>query len=123
MSIVRPGAAPDSIVRRFTRDAEHPRGVVWFGASSFWGHVRHFMASAVATQNIDSRDWMTPDEPRDLLARVVEILEGDPRAPTLIEALNRELYIDFVADTGDDVAVSRAVAQLVFAPYELPDPD
>lgn len=28
-----------------------------------------------------------------------------------------------MADTGDDVSVSRAVARLVFAPYELPDPD
>jgi hypothetical protein len=27
-----------------------------------------------------------------------------------------------VADTGDDVAVSRAVARLIFADYELPDP-
>src|SRR5262249_51370516 len=38
-------------------------------------------------------------------------------------AIDRDLYVDFVADTGDDVAVSRAVARLVFAPYELPDPD
>ena len=28
-----------------------------------------------------------------------------------------------MADTGDDVAVSRAVARLIFADYELPDPD
>jgi len=33
------------------------------------------------------------------------------------------VYLDFVADTGDDVAVSRAVARLVFASYELPNPD
>ena len=39
------------------------------------------------------------------------------------EALDRDLYVDFVADTGDDVSVSRAVARLVFAAYELPDPD
>ena len=46
-----------------------------------------------------------------------------PTARSLAEALGRDLWIDFVADTGDDVAVSRAVARLVFAPYELPDPD
>jgi hypothetical protein len=41
----------------------------------------------------------------------------------LLEALDRDLYVDYVADTGDDVSVSRAVARLVFAAYELPDPD
>ena len=40
--------------------------MVWFGASSFWGHLRHLFSAAIATENIDSRDWMTPDEPRAL---------------------------------------------------------
>jgi hypothetical protein len=97
--------------------------VVWFGAWSFWGHLRHFIASAIATENIDSRDWMTPDDPRALVARITGVLGGNIQAASLIESLGRDLYVDFVADTGDDVAVSRAVARLVFAPYELPDPD
>jgi hypothetical protein len=97
--------------------------VVWFGARTFWGHLRHLIASAIATESIDSRDWMTPDEPRALLGRITEVLGGNPLAATLSEAVGRDLYLDFVADTGDDVAVSRAVARLVFAPYELPDPD
>jgi hypothetical protein len=97
--------------------------VLWFGATSFWGHLRHLIAAAVATQSIDARDWMTPDDPQALLSRISEQLGGNPRAHTLSEALGRDLYIDFLADTGDDVAVSRAVARLVFAPYELPDPD
>jgi hypothetical protein len=122
-SVLRPGLPPQGVLRRFTRGKEHPRGVVWFGVRSLWGHLRHLIAAAMATENIDSRDWMTPDEPRDLLARIAERLGGDPRAPTLTGALGRDLYIDFVADTGDDVAVSRAVARLVFVPYELPDPD
>lgn len=122
-SPARPGPVPQGIIRRFTRGTEHPRGVVWFGARSFWGHTRHFLASALATQNIDSRDWMTPDEPLDLMGRIADRLGGNPRATTLVEALDRDLYVDFVADTGDDVSVSRAVARLVFAPYELPDPD
>ena len=37
--------------------------------------------------------------------------------------MGRDLNIDFMADTGDDMAVSRAVAQLMFPSYELPDPD
>jgi hypothetical protein len=120
---LRPGPVPGGILRRFTRGAELPRGVVWFGATSFWGHLRHFVAAAIAAQSVDSRDWMTPDEPRALLARIAERLGGDPRAATLTGALGRDVYVDFVADTGDDVAVSRAVARLLFAPYELPDPD
>jgi hypothetical protein len=51
------------------------------------------------------------------------LLDGDVTAATLVDGLGRDVYIDFVADTGDDVSVSRAVARLVFASYELPDPD
>jgi hypothetical protein len=97
--------------------------VVWFGARSFWGHLRHFIASAIATESIDSRDWMTPDDPHALAARITGVLGGNIQATSLIEGLGRDLYVDFVADTGDDVSVSRAVARLVFASYELPDPD
>jgi hypothetical protein len=120
---VRPALAPATVLRRFTRSKERPRGVVWFGAGSFWGHLRHLVASAIASESIDSRDWMTPDQPRALLARISGVLGGDAGAPSLVEALGRDLYVDFVADTGDDVAVSRAVAGLVFGVYDLPDPD
>jgi hypothetical protein len=123
VSVVRPGPAPAAIIGHFTRGRECPRGVVWFGARSFWGHLRHLVASAIASENIDSRDWMTPDEPAALRARIIEELGGDPTAPSLVEGLGRDVYLDFVADTGDDVSVSRAVAGLVFAEYELPDPD
>jgi hypothetical protein len=119
----RPGPVPAGVIRHFTRGQEKPHGVVWFGARSFWGHFRHLIASAIATESVDSRDWMTPDEPQALLARIVTVLGGDGSAPTLLEALDRDLYVDYVADTGDDVSVSRAVARLVFAAYELPDPD
>jgi hypothetical protein len=121
--VARPGPIPGGVVRRFTRGKEHPRGVVWFGARSFWGHLRHFIAAAVATENVDSRDWMTPDEPEALLARIAEVLGGAPGAGSLTGAIGRDVFIDFVADTGDDAAVSRAVARLLFQPYELPDPD
>jgi hypothetical protein len=113
----------EQVVRHFVRGNESPRGVVWFGARSFWGHLRHLISAAIAAESIDSRDWMTPDEPDALRARIVELLGGDPARPSLTEGLGRDVYLDFVADTGDDVAVSRAVARLVFAPYELPDPD
>src|SRR5215472_6282434 len=102
----RPAPVPEGVIRHFTRGKERPRGVVWFGATSFWGHIRHFLAAAIATQSVDSRDWMTPDEPEALLARISELLGGKARARTLSEAVGRDLYIDFLADTGDDVAVS-----------------
>jgi hypothetical protein len=122
-NVARPNPAPKGVIRHFTRGKEKPRGVVWFGATSFWGHLRHLIAAAVATESVDSRDWMTPDEPQALASRIAEVLGGAAQAPTLIEALGRDLYVDFVADTGDDVSVSRAVARLVFARYEVPDPD
>jgi hypothetical protein len=100
--------------------------VVWFGVRSFWGHLRHFLAAAIATEDVDSRDWMTADDPWELKARVASALGAGTASAgevSLVEALDRDLWLDFVADTGDDVAVSRAVARLVFADYELPDPD
>jgi hypothetical protein len=122
-AIARPAPIQDGTVRRFTRGREQPRGVVWFGARSFWGHLRHLLSAAIASENIDSRDWMTPDDPETLRSRIGGILGGSAVGSTLTESLGRDLYIDFVADTGDDVAISRAVATLLFAPYELPDPD
>src|SRR5262249_13026272 len=86
-------------------------------------HLRHLISAAIASENIDSRDWMTPDDPDELRARILELLGGDPSRASVVEGLDRDLYVDFVADTGDDVEVSRAVARLVFASYELPDPD
>ena len=115
---------PDASTRGgFTRGTEFPRGVKWFGVTSFWGHLRHFLAAAIATEDVDSRDWMTADDPRELLGHVARELGGDPEAGTLLGALGRDVWIDFIADTGDDTAVSRAAARLLFAPYELPDPD
>lgn len=119
-----------------TRGQRAPRAIAWFGFSSFWGHLRHLVASAIATENVDSRKWMIPDEPRDLAARILAILERvhdaeteaaldegiDPppmHARSILQALDRDLWIDFVADTGDDVSVSAAVGRLLVGTYEL----
>ncbi len=119
---------PEPVVKgehrsRFVRGRVAPRGVVWFGIRSFWGHLRHFVASGIATEDIDSRDWMTPDEPEALAARVIAALGGNPQASTVLEAVGRDLYIDYISDTGDDVSVSAAVAELLLRDLELPDPD
>lgn len=123
---LRPAPPKPGVRRRFVRGRRPPRGVVWLGFRSFWGHMRHFVASAVATEDVDSRDWMTPDEPEELAARVLGVLGVEPPARwdgTVLGGLGRDLWIDYVADTGDDVSVSRAVAELVAADYELPDPE
>jgi hypothetical protein len=120
---LRPEPTRVSARRGFTRGKTSPRGVVWFGVTSFWGHLRHFVSAAIATEDIDSRDWMTPDTPGELTARVARVLGGDESASSVVEALGRDLWIDYVSDTGDDVSVSRAVARLVVGRYELPDPD
>ena len=122
-SAFRPEPSRPHAQRRFTRGRVSPRGVVWFGVSSFWGHLRHFVSAAIATEDIDSRDWMTPDVPQELTARVARVLGGDETKGTVVEALGRDLWIDYVSDTGDDVSVSRAVARLVVEPYEVPDPE
>src|SRR5690606_25729228 len=96
-----------------------------------WGHLRHFGASAVATEDIDSRDWMTPDEPDELCARIAGMLRprgerGQPReAPargvSLTERIGRDVWIDYVADTGDDSDVSAAMASLMVRDYWVPE--
>ncbi len=96
---------------------------MWFGIRSFWGHLRHFVAAAIATEDIDSRDWMQPNPPLDLADRVAEVLEPVRMGKTLVENLGRDLWIDFVADTGDDAAVSARVADILTQPYALPDPE
>jgi hypothetical protein len=97
-----------------------PRAIAWFGFSAFWGHLRHLAASAIATDNIDSRQWMIPEAPDVLLAHVLEVLGGDREARTLAEGMTGgEVWIDFVADTGDDVTVSRVVAEILAQDYEV----
>jgi hypothetical protein len=111
--------APTDGPLHFRRGTARPRAIAWFGFSAFWGHLRHLVASAIATDNIDSRQWMAPETPDELLRRALGVLtaRGAKSAPTLASALGGEVWMDFVADTGDDVTVSEAVARLVFADY------
>lgn len=113
----------------FRRGKRSPRAIAWLGARSFWGHLWHLAASAIATEDIDSRDWMVADEPEELTRRVArELGHGDSpglagEAPSLTEAAGRDLWLDFIADTGDCSSVSYAVARLLFATYDVPDPE
>lgn len=87
--------------------------------TSLFGHARNFAATAIASEQIDSRDWMRPEDAADTLRGVIATLGGDENAATLAESLGRPIWIDFVADTGDDRDVSTAVAKMIFASYEL----
>jgi hypothetical protein len=87
--------------------------------TSLAGHARNLVASAIAAESIDSRDWMHAAAADELLSHVVRILGGDVSQATLAEGLGRTVWVDFVADTGDDRDVSQAVARLLFATYEV----
>jgi hypothetical protein len=77
------------------------------------------VASAIAAESIDSRDWMRPARAERLLSHVVQVLGGDASKATVVEALGRPLWVDFVADTGDDHDVSQAVARMLFETYSV----
>jgi hypothetical protein len=124
--VVRPLARPPDVPKRgFARGKTHPRATAWFGVRSFYGHLWHLVASAIATQDIDSRDWMAPDDPARLTQKLAGVLDkgADSAAGSVTEAIGRDLYIDYVADTGDDADVSARVAELVASIYEVPSPD
>ncbi|MRG91774.1 hypothetical protein [Polyangium spumosum] len=119
----KPAPTPPDVPKLlFTRGGRYPHAIAWFGARSFWGHLWHLAASVIATEDIDSRAWMRPSNPDTLTRKAAAVLGGRQGAPTLTEALERDVWIDFLADTGDCVSVSQEVARLVFTTYEVPDP-
>ncbi|MEO8877512.1 MAG: hypothetical protein ABI461_18095, partial [Polyangiaceae bacterium] len=119
LPVLRLKGPPPDEPAHLTRGRVKPIAIAWFGFSAFWGHLRHLVASAIATENIDSRHWMIPEAPNELLERVLDVIGGDKTASSLLSAEGGETWIDFVADTGDDVSVSEVVARMVFAAYEF----
>jgi len=120
-----PGGAPEDVPKLFYRRGKRwPRAIAWFGFKSFWGHLWHLAASVIATEDIDCRDWMQPESARALTRKIADTIGANkPEAATLAEALDDDVWIDFIADTGDDFSVSKAVAKLVASHYEVADPD
>ncbi len=113
------GDGPAPLV--FRQGARAPYAVRWYGVTSLFGHFRNFIARAIASESVDSRDWMRPLEADEMLKRAVRVLGGDPNATSLVEGLGRPMWLDFVADTGDDRDVSAAVGRLVAATYTVKD--
>jgi Calcineurin-like phosphoesterase len=114
---------PDSPEFPRTRGRVRPRAIAWFGFSSFWGHLRNLLATAIATDSVDARQWMVPESPDELLGRIAAVLgpRGATSALTLAATMGGEIWIDFIADTGDDATVSEAVARLLAADYAVGD--
>jgi hypothetical protein len=119
--VLAPCPADGSLRGPRSRGRVRPRAIAWFGFSSFWGHLRHLLATAIATDSVDSRQWMVPDPPAELLGRITAVLgpRGSRDAPTLASSMGGEVWVDFIADTGDDATVSEAVARLLSADYEV----
>jgi hypothetical protein len=103
----------------FHRGAHEPVAIRWFGMTALVGHLKHLVAVAAASNDLDTRDWMQPEEASSLLNRVGQVLRASPSGGSLTERLGREVWIDFVADTGDDYDVSLAVGRMLFAEYAL----
>src|SRR5262249_36960889 len=104
---------------RFHRGTHPPFAIRWFGMSALAGHLRHLVATAAASEDLDIRDWMQPDHPETLLDRVCEVLGASSSGRNLTERLGREVWIDFVADTGDDHDVSLEVGRMLFSEYSF----
>jgi hypothetical protein len=105
----------------FHRGAREPYGIRWFGSTALMGHLRHLGAESLASGQLDTRDWMRPQPPADLLDEVAGVLGATGGGSTLAERLGRDVWIDFVGDTGDDCDVSAAVAGMLFCEYALQD--
>lgn len=115
------GDRPPPLV--FRQGAHPPFGIRWYGVTSLFGHLRNFVARAIATESVDSRDWMRPNDPAELASAAASTL-GDGMATgttTLVEALGRPVWLDFVADTGDDRDVSAAVGGMLASTYDVDD--
>src|SRR5689334_1428223 len=90
------GDSPAPLV--FKRGAHPPFAIRWYGVTSLAQQARHLIATAIASESIDSRDWMRPLGSEEMLARVTRVLGAEPR-DTLTASLGRAVWIDFIADT------------------------
>jgi len=122
------GDRPDPLV--FRQGAHPPFGIRWYGLTSLFGHLRNFVARAIATESVDSRDWMRPNPPDELLAAAARVLQAHTANPdrpppggtaSLTEILARPVWIDFAADTGDDRDVSARVGAMLASTYDIDD--
>ncbi len=109
------GAMPE----QFRKGISAPYAVRWYGITSLYGHFRNFISRGVAIESVDTRDWMRADASTALLERASAILRASSGGQSLVERLGRDLWIDFVADTGDDRDTSEAVGRMLAGRYTV----
>jgi hypothetical protein len=61
-------------IGRFRCGAHKPLAIRWFGMTALAGHLRHLLAVAAASNQLDLRDWMQPEDAAGLLDRVCQVL-------------------------------------------------
>src|SRR5690606_19867718 len=118
------GDRPDPLV--FRQGAHPPFGIRWYGITSLFGHLRNFVARAIATGSVGARAWVRPNDPAGRVAAEGRVLSREGRrcaegAVTLTELLGRPVWIDFAADTGDDRDVSARVGGMLASIYDVDD--
>ena len=116
-------APPDSAGRRFTYGRENPKAVSWYGINILWWYFTQIVPNTLRAFRADQRASMKLDEPSRMADLVSERLGAAGVGKPVTQALGRDVWIDFIADTGDDAAVSEAVGRIVFADHDVPDPD
>src|SRR6476646_7071580 len=84
------GDRPEPLV--FRQGAHPPFGIRWYGVTSLFGHLRNFVARAIATESVDARDWMRPSGPEEILEASRAVLAAPNDGATLVEALGRPLW-------------------------------
>ncbi len=120
----RPAPAPaDSAIKRFTYGRAKPRAVPWYGIEALWWYFASILPNTMRAFSRDRRGSMRLDVPERLADMVSERLGCAGDGKPVVETIGRDLWIDFIADTGEDVSVSEAVGRILFADHEVPDPD
>lgn len=109
------GAMP----KNFGAGNTFPYAVRWYGVTSLYGHFRNFISRGVAIESVDTRDWMRADTSAALLERAASILRAPAGGDSLVQRMGRDLWIDFVADTGDDRDTSEAVGRMLAGRYSV----
>ena len=64
----------------FHRGTHAPVAIRWFGMTALVGHLKHLVAVAAASKDLDLRDWMRPEDAAALLNRV-RVRSSEPRPP------------------------------------------
>ncbi len=122
--LFRPAPAPpDTDGRSFTYGREHPKAVSWYGVKILWWYFTWLLPNTLRSFRVDRRAAMKLDDPERMADLVSARLGGTREGQPVTQALGRDVWVDFIADTGDDVSVGEAVGRILFADHEVPDPD